>query len=54
MSTLYLGDCLNVLRESIPDESAELIYVDPSDNNNINYNIFFDYKDIPMQLIAFE
>jgi site-specific DNA-methyltransferase (adenine-specific) len=29
MNTLYLGDCLNVLRDNIPDESVDLVYIDP-------------------------
>jgi len=28
MNTLYLGDCLNVLRESVTDESVDLVYID--------------------------
>ena len=28
-NTLYFGDCLNVMREHIPDESIDLIYLDP-------------------------
>src|SRR5690606_16849904 len=54
MSTLYLGDCLNVLRESIPDESVDLIYIDPPFNSKRDYNIFFDDKEIQTQRIAFE
>lgn len=29
MSTLFLGDCLNVLRESVPNESIDLVYIAP-------------------------
>ncbi len=54
MNTLYLGDCLNVLRESIPDESVDLIYNDPPFNSKRDYNIFFDDKEIQTQRIAFE
>jgi DNA modification methylase len=54
MNTIYLGDCLNVLRESIPDESVDLIYIDPPFNSKRDYNIFFDSKDIQSQRIAFE
>lgn len=28
MNTIYLGDCLNVLRESVPDESIDLVYIE--------------------------
>ncbi len=29
MNYLYLGDCLNVLRDYVKDESVDLIYIDP-------------------------
>jgi site-specific DNA-methyltransferase (adenine-specific) len=54
MNKLYLGDCLNVLRENIPDESVDLIYIDPPFNSKRDYNIFFDDKEIQSQRIAFE
>jgi len=54
MNYLYLGDCLSVLRESIPDESVNLIYIDPPFNSKRDYNIFFDDKEIQTQRIAFE
>ena len=54
MNTLYLGDCLNVLRESVPDESVDLVYIDPPFNSKRDYNIFFDDKEIQTQRIAFE
>ncbi len=54
MNRLYLGDCLNVLRESIKDESVDLIYIDPPFNSKRDYNIFFDDKEIQTQRIAFE
>ena len=38
---LYFGDCLDVLRESIKDESVDLIYLDPPFNSNANYNVLF-------------
>ncbi len=41
MNYLYLGDCLEVLREFIPDDSIDLIYIDPPFNSKRNYNIFF-------------
>lgn len=38
---LYYGDNLNVLRESIADESVDLIYLDPPFNSNASYNVLF-------------
>jgi len=54
VNTIHLGDCLFVIRESIPPESVDLIYIDPPFNSNRNYNIFFDDKEIQSQRIAFE
>ncbi|MEO8168899.1 MAG: DNA methyltransferase [bacterium] len=54
MNTLHLGDCLYVLRENIPDESVDLVYIDPPFNSKRDYNIFFDDKEIQSQRIAFE
>ncbi len=54
MNTLYLGDCLEVLRGNIPDSSIDLIYIDPPFNSKRDYNIFFDDKEIQTQRIAFE
>jgi site-specific DNA-methyltransferase (adenine-specific) len=41
MNALYYGDNLNVLRESIRDESVDLIYLDPPFNSQANYNVLF-------------
>ncbi len=38
---LYYGDNLDLLRESIRDESVDLIYLDPPFNSNATYNILF-------------
>lgn len=38
---LYYGDNLTVLRESIRDETVDLIYLDPPFNSNANYNVLF-------------
>jgi site-specific DNA-methyltransferase (adenine-specific) len=38
---LYFGDNLEVLRESIKDESVDLIYLDPPFNSNATYNVLF-------------
>lgn len=39
--TLYFGDNLDILREYIPDESIDLIYLDPPFNSQANYNVLF-------------
>jgi site-specific DNA-methyltransferase (adenine-specific) len=41
MNTLYFGDNLEVLRESIADRSVDLVYLDPPFNSGANYNIIF-------------
>src|SRR4051794_25963478 len=38
---LYYGDNLDVLRESIADESIDLIYLDPPFNSQSTYNLLF-------------
>src|ERR1019366_2694056 len=38
---LFYGDNLDVLRESIADESVDLIYLDPPFNSKRDYNILF-------------
>ena len=37
---LYFGDCLEVMREDIPSESVDLIYLDPPFNSKRIYNAF--------------
>lgn len=37
---LYFGDCLDVMREDIADESVDLIYLDPPFNSKQLYNAF--------------
>ena len=54
MNKLFLGDCLNVLRENIADESVDLVYIDPPFNSKRDYNMFFDSKEIHSQRVAFE
>ena len=39
-NALYYGDCLDWMREW-PDESVDLIYLDPPFNSNAQYNILF-------------
>lgn len=41
MNHLYYGDNLTVLRDSIADESVDLIYLDPPFNSNASYNVLF-------------
>jgi DNA modification methylase len=53
---LYYGDNLDVLREHIPDESVDLVYLDPPFNSNRNYNVLFREKSgesSPAQIEAF-
>lgn len=40
-NVLYYGDNLDILRNHIPDESIDLIYLDPPFNSNRSYNIIF-------------
>jgi adenine specific DNA methylase Mod len=54
---LYFGDNLNILREHIPDESVDLIYLDPPFNSAANYNVLFQEKSgeqSAAQITAFE
>ncbi len=56
-NTLYYGDNLSVLREHIPDESVDLIYLDPPFNSARNYNLLFKQvkgDSSPAQIMAFE
>jgi len=38
---LYYGDNLDILRRYIPDESVDLVYLDPPFNSNATYNVLF-------------
>jgi site-specific DNA-methyltransferase (adenine-specific) len=40
-NALYYGDNLDILREHIPPESVDLVYLDPPFNSNRNYNVLF-------------
>ena len=56
-NTLFYGDNLKILREHIPAESADLIYLDPPFNSNRNYNVLFkdeSGQDSEAQITAFE
>lgn len=57
MNTLYYGDNLKILRESIATESVDLIYLDPPFNSSRSYNVLFkdeSGEDSPAQITAFE
>jgi len=41
MNSLYYGDNLDILRNYIPDESVDLIYLDPPFHSNRTYNVLF-------------
>jgi DNA modification methylase len=41
LNQLFFGDNLDVLRESIKDETVDLIYLDPPFNSSANYNVLF-------------
>ncbi len=54
---LYYGDNLDILRVHIPDESVDLIYIDPPFNSNQAYNVIFSEADgssSKAQIRAFE
>jgi len=40
-NVLYYGDNLDILRHYIPDESIDLIYLDPPFNSQATYNVLF-------------
>ncbi len=40
-NTLFYGDNLPILREYVPDESVDLIYLDPPFNSSRSYNVLF-------------
>jgi site-specific DNA-methyltransferase (adenine-specific) len=44
LNQLFYGDNLAVLREYIPDQSVDLIYLDPPFNSRQDYNVLFDRK----------
>jgi len=54
---LFFGDNLAILREHIPDESVDLIYLDPPFNSKATYNVLFSEKngtESAAQITAFE
>ena len=40
-NVLFYGDNLHILRDKVPDESIDLVYLDPPFNSNADYNILF-------------
>ena len=57
MNTLYYGDNLDILRNYIPNESVDLIYLDPPFNSNRTYNVLFkdeSGEQSSAQIAAFE
>jgi DNA modification methylase len=56
-NVLYYGDNLDVLRRHVPDESVDLVYLDPPFNSNVSYNVLFGSQDggrSAAQIQAFE
>jgi len=56
-NVLYYGDNLEILRRYVPDESIDLIYLDPPFNSNRDYNVIFRDESgnrSDAQLLAFE
>jgi len=54
---LYFGDNLAILREHVPDESVDLIYLDPPFNSKATYNVLFSEKngtESAAQITAFD
>jgi site-specific DNA-methyltransferase (adenine-specific) len=56
-NTLFYGDNLDILREYVPGESVDLVYLDPPFNSNRNYNVLFKDEsgtESEAQITAFE
>ena len=56
-NTLFYGDNLDILREYIPDEFIDLIYLDPPFNSSRSYNVLFkdeSGRSSEAQLTAFD
>jgi DNA modification methylase len=56
-NVLYYGDNLDILRRYLPDESVDLVYLDPPFNSNRDYNVIFkdeSGRKSDAQLLAFE
>lgn len=44
-NTLYYGDNLQILRDYLPSESVDLVYLDPPFKSNQDYNVLFREQD---------
>jgi len=56
VNTLYFGDNLDVLKKHVPDESVDLVYLDPPFNSSRDYNVLFKEQsghESPAQMKAF-
>lgn len=54
---LYYGDNLDIMPRYIPDESVDLVYLDPPFNSGQDYNVLFEERDgsrSAAQIKAFE
>jgi DNA modification methylase len=54
---LYYGNNLGILRDKVPSESVDLVYLDPPFNSNASYNVLFAEQDgtrAAAQIRAFE
>ena len=51
---LYYGDNLEVMRSHVPDESVDMIYLDPPFNSKTDYNLLFKDGNDMAQVKAFE
>lgn len=58
MNKLCYGDNLEVLRAEVPNESVDLVYLDPPFNSNRSYNVIFGRNvtanDVSAQIQAFD
>lgn len=56
INQIYYGDNLDVMTEKIPNNSIDLIYLDPPFNSNRNYNRIYSQhigQPVPEEAIAF-
>lgn len=56
-NALYYGDNLGILRKYVPDESVDLVYLDPPFNSNRDYSVIFrdeSGRHFDAQQLAFE
>ena len=44
---MYFGDCLDIMRQDIPDQSIDLIYADPPFHSNRLFNAFIGNEQWP-------